>query len=85
MHGRLVMIDDAKFDPVFDFIREQHRVLIGHQGEPHNCWLPLDQMTVNNDKEYFREHPQYHMYPASGIAVLRGSDGRARSDAREES
>ena len=61
-HGRLVMIDDAKFDPVFDFIREQHRVLIGHQGEPHNCWLPLDQMTVNNDKEYFREHPQYHMY-----------------------
>jgi len=19
-------------------------------------------MTVNNDKEYFREHPQYHMY-----------------------
>ena len=22
--GRLVMIDDAKFDPVFDFIRERH-------------------------------------------------------------
>jgi hypothetical protein len=61
-HGRLVMIDDAKFDPVFDFIRQRHRVLIGHQGEPHNCWLPIDQMTVNNDKEYFREHPQYHMY-----------------------
>ena len=60
--GRLVMIDDPKFDPVFDFIRERHRVLIGHQGEPHNCWLPIDQMTVNNDKEYFREHPQYHMY-----------------------
>lgn len=60
--GRLVMIDDTKFDPVFDFIRERHRVLIGHQGEPHNCWLPIDQMTVNNDKQYFREHPQYHMY-----------------------
>lgn len=61
-HGRLVMIDDPKFDPVFDFIREQHRVLIGHQGEPYNCWLPISQMTVNNDKEYFKEHPQYHMY-----------------------
>jgi Amidohydrolase len=60
--GRLVMIDDPKFDPVFDFIRERHRVLIGHQGEPHNCWLPIAQMTVNNDKEYFREHPQYHMF-----------------------
>jgi Amidohydrolase len=61
-HGRLVMIDDPKFDAVFDFIRERHKVLIGHQGEPHNCWLPIAEMTVNNDKEYFREHPQYHMY-----------------------
>ena len=60
--GRLVMIDDPKFDPVFEFIRERQRVLIGHQGEPHNCWLPIAQMTVNNDKEYFREHPQYHMF-----------------------
>jgi len=61
-HGRLVMIDDPRFDPVFEFIRERHKVLIGHQGEPHNCWLPIDQMTVNNDKEYFRDHPQYHMF-----------------------
>ncbi len=60
--GRLVMIDDPKFDPVFDFIRQRQRVLIGHQGEPHNCWLAVEDMTVNNDKEYFREHPQYHMY-----------------------
>jgi hypothetical protein len=61
-NGRLVMIDDPKFDPVFDFIRERHRVLIGHQGEPRNCWLPIADMSVNNDKEYFREHPQYHMF-----------------------
>ncbi|MDX1365425.1 MAG: amidohydrolase family protein, partial [Arenibacter latericius] len=31
-------------------------------GEPKNCWLPLDEMTTNNDREYFEEHPQYHMY-----------------------
>jgi Amidohydrolase len=61
-HGRLVMIDDPKFDPIFEYIRERHKVLIGHEGEPHNCWLPIDEMTVNNDKEYFREHPQYHMF-----------------------
>ena len=36
--------------------------LLGHQGEPKNCWLPLDQMTVNSDREYFKAHPQYHMY-----------------------
>jgi hypothetical protein len=61
-HGRLVMIDDPKFDPIFDHIRRRHKVLIGHEGEPHNCWLPIEEMTVNNDKEYFREHPQYHMF-----------------------
>ena len=60
--GQLVMIDDPKFDPVFAALRARHKVLVGHQGEPHNCWLPLEQMTVNNDREYFREHPQYHMY-----------------------
>jgi hypothetical protein len=60
--GRLVMIDDPKFDPIFDYIRRRHKVLIGHEGEPHNCWLPIEEMTVNNDKEYFREHPQYHMF-----------------------
>src|SRR5450631_1020320 len=61
-NGRLVMIDDPRFDPLFDFIRERHRVLIGHQGEPRNCWLAIADMSVNNDKEYFREHPQYHMF-----------------------
>jgi len=60
--GKLVMVDDARLDPVFDFIQKRGKVLIGHQGEPRNCWLPIEQMTVNNDKEYFREHPQYHMY-----------------------
>jgi hypothetical protein len=61
-NGRLVMIDDPKFDPVFEFIRERHKVLIGHLGEPRNCWLPMSEMTVNGDKEYFKEHPQYYMY-----------------------
>jgi predicted TIM-barrel fold metal-dependent hydrolase len=60
--GRLVMIDDPRFDAVFEHVRERGKVLIGHQGEPYNCWLPLEQMTVSNDREYFREHPQYHMY-----------------------
>jgi Amidohydrolase len=60
--GQLVMIDDPKFDLVFDFIRKRNKVLIGHQGEPRNCWLPVADMSVNNDKEYFREHPQYHMF-----------------------
>ncbi|MBW8844795.1 MAG: amidohydrolase family protein [Burkholderiales bacterium] len=58
---RLVMIDDGRFAPLFDDFVKQGIPLLGHQGEPHNCWLPLDKMTVNNDREYFKAHPQYHM------------------------
>ncbi|WP_343630798.1 amidohydrolase family protein [Roseateles sp.] len=59
--GQLVMIDDARFTPLFSWIEQRGIPLLGHQGEPHNCWLPLDKMTVNNDREYFAHHPQYHM------------------------
>ena len=58
----LVMIDDARFAPLFDDLARQGIPLLGHQGEPHNCWLPLARMTVNNDRTYFKNHPQYHMY-----------------------
>jgi predicted TIM-barrel fold metal-dependent hydrolase len=57
-----VMIDDPRFDPVFDVIEAQNKTLIAHIGEPRNCWLPLDSMTVNNDRKYFAENPRYHSY-----------------------
>ena len=60
--GKFIMIDDAKFDPIFDYIEKMGKTVCGHLGEPKSCWLPVDQMTVNNDKKYFSEHPQYHMY-----------------------
>ncbi len=60
--GQLIMIDDPQFDPIFDHLQARGIVLIGHLGEPKNCWLPLEEMTVNNDRSYFREHPQYHMH-----------------------
>jgi predicted TIM-barrel fold metal-dependent hydrolase len=60
--GSLIFIDDPAFGPVADKIEQLGMTLIAHQGEPYNCWLPLDQMTTDNDREYFKEHPQYHMY-----------------------
>jgi len=60
--GKLVMIDDPHFRPIFDHLEKNHVPLLGHQGEPKNCWLPLEEMTVKNDREYFGTHPQYHMY-----------------------
>ena len=60
--GRYVMLDDPRFAPVFSRLERDHIVLLGHQAEPLNCWLPFDQMTVRADRDYFREHPQYYMY-----------------------
>jgi predicted TIM-barrel fold metal-dependent hydrolase len=60
--GNFIFIDDPLFDPIFDYVAHQGKTVIAHIGEPRNCWLPIDSMTVNNDKLYFSEHPEYHMY-----------------------
>jgi predicted TIM-barrel fold metal-dependent hydrolase len=61
-NGRYVMVDDPRFDPLFDLIQRSGKTVIAHIGEPYNCWLPLDSMTVDGDRHYFKEHPQYHGY-----------------------
>jgi predicted TIM-barrel fold metal-dependent hydrolase len=60
--GRAVMIDDARFTLIFKFLERRGVVVLGHQGEPRNAWLPLDQMTTAGDRQYFTEHPEYHMF-----------------------
>jgi predicted TIM-barrel fold metal-dependent hydrolase len=60
--GRYVMLDDPRFEPIFSRLERDHVVLLGHQAEPLNCWLPFEKMTVSSDRDYFREHPQYYMY-----------------------
>ena len=57
-----VMIDDPRFEPIFEYIESRKKTLVAHIGEPRNCWLPLEEMTVNNDRKYFAENPQYHSY-----------------------
>ncbi len=57
-----IMIDNPRFDPILDYIALQNKPVIGHLGEPRNCWLPIDSMTVPGDSSYFTDNPQYHMY-----------------------
>ena len=59
-NGDLVMIDNPKFDPVLDFIADNGVTLFSHQGEPRDCWLPLDEMILH--KGYYSKNPIYHMY-----------------------
>jgi hypothetical protein len=81
--GRVVMIDDPRFDPVFAWLEQRHAAVLGHQGEPRNAWLPLDQMTIRGDREYFTEHPQYHMAQHPNGLTANGGGRRARSHARQ--
>ncbi|MBN1894172.1 amidohydrolase family protein [bacterium] len=60
--GNFLMPDDARFKPVWAAVERHRKVVYAHLGEPKNCWLPLEKMTVNNDRSYFRDHPQYHMF-----------------------
>ncbi len=60
--GKLVMIDDPRFDSLFAFLEKNRVPVVGHLGEPRNCWLPVDQMTVKGDISYFTQWPVYHMY-----------------------
>lgn len=60
--GHFIMLDDPGFDGVMKHLAERGIPLIAHQAEPKNCWLPLDAMTTDNDRSYFRDHPEYYMY-----------------------
>jgi len=59
-NGAIVMIDDPRFDPIFEHLVKKGIPVIGHLGEPRECWLPLDQMVMH--KGYFSTHPEYHMF-----------------------
>ena len=60
--GNYVMADHPAFAPVFSYIEKQRIPLLVHLGEPKNCWLPYDQMTIQSDLNYYRQHPEYHMF-----------------------
>lgn len=60
--GNLIMLDDPRLAPVAETVQRLGVALIDHQGEPYNCWLPLSEMTTENDREYFRNHPEYYAW-----------------------
>ena len=60
--GNFIMIDDPGLKPVIDFILSRNLPITGHLGEPRNCWLPLNEMTVGSDSSYYASNPRYHMF-----------------------
>jgi len=61
-NGKYIMVDDPSIEPVIQFIKSKGLPITGHLGEPRNCWLPFEKMTVRSDSNYFARNPQYHMF-----------------------
>jgi predicted TIM-barrel fold metal-dependent hydrolase len=59
-NGKFVMVDDVRLDPILDYLVRNHIPLLGHNGEPRECWMPLEEMIFNQG--YYGSHPEYHMY-----------------------
>lgn len=60
--GNYIMADNPAFGPIFRHMEMNQIPVIAHLGEPRNCWLPVNEMTLSNDRGYYKSHPQYHMY-----------------------
>ena len=60
--GKYVMVDDPAFDSIFNYLEQNKIPVMGHLGEPRNCWLPLNEMTDSSNYRYYKSNPQYHMY-----------------------
>lgn len=60
--GKYIMVDNPSFEPVFRYLEANRIPVMGHLGEPRNCWLPLSEMTDTSNYRYYKSHPQYHMY-----------------------
>ncbi|MCC5943087.1 MAG: amidohydrolase family protein [Balneolaceae bacterium] len=61
-NGDFVMADHPSLNTIYETLEKNGITLIAHIGEPKNCWLPIEEMTVNGDRDYFSKNPRYHMY-----------------------
>jgi len=58
--GQYVMIDDTRFQPIWDFLADQEIPVLAHIGEPKAAWEPLDPKSPHY--RFYRDHPEQHLY-----------------------
>jgi predicted TIM-barrel fold metal-dependent hydrolase len=63
--GRYVQIDDPRFQPIWDFLAEQHVPVLAHIAEPLAAWQPLSAESPHF--WYYTNYPQYHAYQHAEI------------------
>ncbi len=57
--GRFLLIDDAIFDPIYEYLASVGKPALMHIGEPLACWQPLDNDNVHLG--YYSVHPEWYM------------------------
>ncbi len=68
--GRLIMLDDARFNGVMRHLEAKGIPLIAHQAEPKNCWLPLEADDHGERPQLFSRSSRIPHVPASRAAQL---------------
>jgi len=58
--GRYVQIDDARFQPIWDFLVEQNIPVLAHIAEPLAAWQPLNAESPHF--WYYTNNPRYHAF-----------------------
>src|SRR3982751_1673348 len=58
--GMYVQIDHPRFQPIWDFLAEQHIPVMAHIGEPLAAWQPLNEASPHF--WYYTNNPRYHAY-----------------------
>jgi len=58
--GNFIQIDDARLQPIWDFLKNKGIPVMAHIGEPEQAWRPLD--PNNPHYGYYKNNPQYHAY-----------------------
>jgi predicted TIM-barrel fold metal-dependent hydrolase len=62
--GKFLLPDDARFDPIYDFLAQRGKPLHAHLAEPIDAWLPLDPDSPHY--AYYSQNPQWHLYGKPG-------------------
>ena len=64
-HGKYIMPDDPKLEPIYQDIAKHGKTLLMHNAEPDVAWGPPD--PSDPSWPYYKENPQWFLYNKPGV------------------
>ena len=59
--GNYIQVDDARLQPIWNFLAEHNITVLAHIADPEQAWRPLEDPN-NPHYNYYKNNPQYHAY-----------------------